>query len=439
MRQPPRRSAAATFAAVSMSLATVAVPARAQDELPAEREGPQVQAEAQDVTGGLEAEPSEEFAASEHLLGDLFGTRAQLAQRGIAIDPIYTADFTSNFRNGADTSGSAFLHIFNLYVTVETEPLLGLRGGTFYADLLTQDGQSPSDEAGDYQLISEYDYGGRTQVSEIWYEQVLLEEKLRVVIGKIDANAQFCYAENSYDFSNGGLNYGFPISQFNFMPTAPDPAFGAAVFGTINEQLSIGGGVFDGALQEGKLTGKLGPGTLFDDPSDLYLVGEAAFNLDAGGNPWIVKLGAFHHTGTFDEFDGGTQDGNTGFYALLDATLWKEVPGDEEDAQGLGAFAVYDTADSDVTEVDHHFAGGLAWTGALPGRDSDVIGLGASYVHFSGGAGFLDTGELSIESFYKLAITEFLSVKADLQYIKDPGGAGLEDALVGLLRVQVAF
>jgi carbohydrate-selective porin OprB len=30
-------------------------------------------------------------------------------------------------------------------------------------------------------------------------------------------------------------------------------------------------------------------------------------------------------------------------------------------------------------------------------------------------------------------------VKADLQYIKDPGGAGLTDALAGLIRVQVAF
>jgi carbohydrate-selective porin OprB len=193
--------------------------------------------------------------------------------------------------------------------------------------------------------------------------------------------------------------------------------------------------VFDGALQEGRTTGELGPKTLYDDPSDLYLVGEVGFQL----GDCQLKLGVSHHTGTFDEFDGGTQNGNTGFYALLDASLWKENPDDDEDEQGLGGFLVYDTAESDVTEVDQHFGGGLAWTGALPGRDSDVIGMGASYAHFSGGAGFLDTGELAIESFYKLAITDFLSVKADLQYIKDPGGAGIDDALVGLVRVQVAF
>jgi porin len=444
MRKNRRRRRRLSSAAVALSLAAMAAPAWAQEQSPAEREGPQVQAEGQDVSGGLEAEPSEEYAASEHLLGDLGGFRADLAGRGISIDPVLTLDFASNFRHGNDTNGSAFLHILNLYVTVETEPLFGFEGGTFYADLLTQNGQSPSDEAGDYQLISEYDYGGRTQVSEIWYEQQLLNETLRVRVGKIDANAEFCYAENSFDFSNGGLNYAFPISQFNFMPTAPDPSFGGTAFVTLaglpnGVEPYVGVGVFDGALQEGRETGRLGPETLYDDPSDLYFVGEVGSRFDLDGKPWVVKLGAFHHTGTFDEFDGGSDNGNTGFYALLDAKLWKEVPADEEDEQGLGTFLVYDTADSDVTEVDHHFAGGLAWTGALPGRDADVFGVGASYAHFSGGAGFLDTGELSVETFYKLAVTEFLSVKADLQYIKDPGGAGLEDALVGLVRVQVAF
>ena len=416
-----------------------AVGAAAQDDVTtSEREGPQVQAEGQDVTGGLEPDPSESFAADEHLLGDVFGVRRDLADRGISIDPLLTADFASNFHGGNDTSGSAFLHVFNLYVTVETEPLFGLAGGTFYVDLLTQNGDSPSDEAGDYSLISEFDFGGRTQVNEIWYEQKLLDEKLRIKLGKIDANTEFCVANNSFDFSNGGLNYGFPNSQFNFMPTLPDPAFGGVAFVYPTESCYAGVGVFDGALQEGFL-GDYGPSTLFGSPADLYLAAEVGYNFELADKPWRVALGGFHHTGDFDEFDGGTHDGNSGFWALLDGTIWLENPADEEDGQGVGAFLVYDTADSEITEVDQHFAGGIAWTGAIPGRDSDVTGIGASYSHFAGGAGFEDTGELAVEAFYKIAITDYVSVKADLQYIKDPGGAGLEDALVGLVRVQVAF
>jgi porin len=424
--------------ALSLS-ASLAGPAWAQEQGTSRREGPEVQAEDQNVAGGLEPQPSEAFNADEHLLGDLGGFRTRLAERGISIDPVLTADYVKNMRGGNDTAGDAFLHIFNLYVTVETEPMFGLAGGTFYMDAFTQKGQSPSDEAGDYALVDELDYGGRTQISEIWYEQKAFDDVLRVKVGKIDANTEFCYAENSFDFSNGGLNYAFPNSQFNFMPTVGDNAFGAVAFVYPAEWLYVGGGVFDGALQEGVETGKRGPSTLFDEPADLYLAAELGFNFAVRENPWRVGLGVSHHTGDFDEFDGGSKDGNTGFYAVVDAKLWKENPGEDEDEQGLGAFFVYDTADSDVTEVDQHFGAGLAWTGAIEGRDNDVVGLGASYSHFSGGAGFEDTGELVVEVFYKLAITDYLSVKADVQYVKDPGGAGLEDALVGLVRVQVAF
>lgn len=419
-------------------LTGVLVPVAFAQDATIRREGPEIQAEGQDVVGGLEANPATDFEASGHLLGDLFGFRKRLANRGIAINPVFTADYASNFRGGNDTSGSAFLHVFNLYVTVNTEALFGHAGGSFYADLLTQNGQSPSDEAGDYAMVDELDYGGRTQVNEIWYERKLLEDKLRFKLGKIDANTEFAFAENSFDFSNGGLNYAFPNSQFTFMPTVPDNSFGGVVFIYPSENFYVGGGILDGALQEG-YAGDYGPSTLFGAPADLYLAGETGIRFDVNENPWRIAIGAVHHTGTFTKFNGGTQDGNTGFYAILDAKLWKENPGDEEDQQGIGAFLGYNTADSDVTQVDQHFTGGVAWTGAIPGRDNDATGIGASYSHFAGGAGFEDTGELAIEAFYKIAITEYLSVKADLQYIKDPGGAGLEDALAGFVRVQIAF
>jgi porin len=439
-RRTPRPRRHRLALSVASLCAAAALPAWAQEDgATPQRQGPELQAEGQDVAGGLEPQPSETFDPAGHLLGDLGGVRAQLAERGISIDPLLTVDYAKNFRGGNDTAGDAFLHVFNLYLTVETGPLFGLQGGTFYADLLTQNGQSPSDEVGDYSLVDELDFGGRTQVNEVWYEQKLLDDKLRIKVGKIDANTEFCFAENSFDFSNGGLNYGFPNTQFNFMPTAPDPMLGGVVSVAPVESVYVNVGVFDGALLEGR-DGDDAPDSLFGAPADLYLAAEIGTTFDVRGTPWRVAVGAAHHTGTFTQFDDGSdEDGNTSFYALVDAKLWKENPGDDEDEQGLGAFFVYDTADSELTEVDQHFAGGLAWTGALPGRDDDVVGLGATYSHFAGGAGFEDTGELAVEAFYKIAITDYLSVKADLQYIKDPGGAGLEDAVVGLVRVQVAF
>jgi porin len=415
------------------------VRAQQEDLTTPQRQGPEVQAQGQDVPGGIEAEPTE-FEAENHLLGDLFGTRRQLADKGISIDPVFTFDYVKNLRGGRDTAGSAYIHMFDLTITLDPEPMFGIKGGSFYVDMFTQKGQSPSDETGDFSLVDEFDYGGRTEVYEIWYEQKLLNDKLRVKLGKVDVNTEFCFAAHSFDFSNGGLNYAFPNSQFTFMPTAPDSAWGALVYVYPNDMIYAGAGVFDGALVEG-FNGDYGPATLFGPPADLYLIGEVGLNFKVAGNPWRVGAGVTRHTGTFSRFGDGTQqDGNTAVYLISDATLWKENPADEKDEQGLGAFFVYDTADSDINPVDQHFGGGLAWTGALPGRDSDVVGVGVSYSHFAGqAAGFVDTGELVVEGFYKIAITQYLSVKADLQYIKDPGGAGLPDALAALVRVQIAF
>jgi porin len=412
---------------------------RSQDEATSpERAGAMLQAGAQDVPGGIEAQPTQ-FEAEGHLLGDPFGLRGELAQHGVAINPIFTFDYVKNLRGGRDTAGSSYIHQFDLVFTGQSEPLLGFTGGNFFADLFTQKGQSPSDETGDFALVDEIDYGGRTEVGEIWYEQKLLNNALRVKLGKIDANTEFCFATQSLDFSNGGLNHSFPNTQFQFMPTAADPAWGAVVFFYPCQTFYMGGGVFDGALVEG-FNGDYGPATLFGPPADLYIAGEVGVNFKVGENPWRVGAGIAHHTGTFTRFDGGgTQDGDTGFYAVLDAMLWKENPADDKDKQGIGGFFSYDTADSDVTPCDQHVGGGLAWVGALPGRDDDSLGVGASYSHFVGGAGFVDNGELVIEGFYKVAVTKYLTVKADLQYITDPGGAGLPDALAALVRVQLAF
>jgi porin len=112
--------------------------------------------------------------------------------------------------------------------------------------------------------------------------------------------------------------------------------------------------------------------------------------------------------------------------------------GDEDDAQGVGVFVIYDTADADVFEIDHHLGAGVAWTGAIDGRDADVVGLGVSWVHFSDDAGFDGDSETAIEAFYRVQLSPYFSVKPDLQYIHDPSGSE-DDALVASVRLELTF
>ncbi|CAN5512151.1 hypothetical protein BH09PLA1_BH09PLA1_07000 [soil metagenome] len=102
----------------------------------------------------------------------------------------------------------------------------------------------------------------------------------------------------------------------------------------------------------------------------------------------------------------------------------------------MTCFLSIDWADPAVFEVDWHFSAGATWTGAIPKRDEDVIGLGLSTVWFSHDAGFSDQSEAAIEAFYKLQLTPSISTWFDLQYIIDPGGTSADHALAGTVRLE---
>jgi len=122
---------------------------------------------------------------------------------------------------------------------------------------------------------------------------------------------------------------------------------------------------------------------------------------------------------------------------VFDHDLWREHPSDPESREGLAGFLQYAWADDDVSAIGEHAGGGVVWTGFLPTRDTDVLGIGATWVRFTDepGAGIDDHGETALELFYRFALTKWLILKPDLQYVVDPGG----DALVATLRVSITF
>ena len=394
--------------------------------------------EVQQPTSQTQTEIEGGLLARDRLLGDPFGARSFLEDRGLIIDSTLVFDFSRNFRGGLDTAGSANPHLFDLNLTLDTEKAFGLTGGTLFADFQNQSGTSISDEVGDFAGVDNIATDGRTQLSEIFYGQDLLDGRLTVRVGKIDSNADFAVAVNALEFVNSSPGQSPTIFVMN---AYPDGAFGAEVFVTPTPSFYVKAGIFDGAAQEGIETGDKGPRTLFGKPADLFLIAQTGFEWSGGaaGLAGRAGVGYWYGTGTFDRFAGGTRDGTGGPFFVLDQTLYRENPADAEDAQGVGVYLQYGYADPSVSETDHHGGAGVVWTGLLPGRDADVIGVGASYVHLSGAAGFEDDAEIAVEAFYRLQLTPWFAVKPDVQYVINPGGAGLADAVVGTLRLEMAF
>lgn len=370
--------------------------------------------------------------------GDWGGFRTRLEEFGLTVDASYTLDWSSvwdgGVRNGASTRS-----LLDANVTADLDAILGLAGGTVFFDFYSTDGRGGSADAGDFQGFSNIETGENVdQIAELWYEQWLFDDRLRIKAGKIEANSEFGFVDTAGEFLNSSA--GFSPTIFA-MPTYPDPAVGINLFLYPTDRVYVGAGVFDGAATvDGVHTGGRGPATFFsDDQSDDYfLIGEVGLTWDELGSLGGGRLagGAWHHTGDYTTFSGGSESGSTGFYALVE----QELIAPQDGVHGLAACAQYGWADEDVSEANHHVAAGIVYSGVCDSRPDDATGFYCSRVEFSDGAGFGADGETVLEVFYLISLTPSVSIKPDIQYIIDPSGdPTVDNAVVATLRVSVSF
>jgi porin len=378
--------------------------------------------------------------------GDWSGARTRLADAGVDFNGSLIAEWSDVF-SGGDAERSAFRFLLDLNATLDLGALAGLEGASVYIDFQTADTTMGGVFHGGFQAYSNIAIDGSiTQLSQLWYEQWLLGDTLRVKAGKVDANTEFAYIGAAGSFINASA--GFTPAIFA-LPTYPNPATSVNLFAYPTEGLYIGAGLYDGAAAvDGVPTGSRGPATFFSDDAsdDWFVIGEAGLTADdvgGGLDRGRVALGAWWHSGEFARYDGGTDDGTSGIYALAEARVWRpdgiEAGSDESDL-GVWAFLQYGWANEDVSAVSQQFGAGAVVRGMIGGREDDAVGIYASLVEFSGdpAAGFTDD-EFSIELFYEHALTPSVTIKPDIQWFSHPGGGATDDALVGTLRCVIAF
>ncbi len=383
------------------------------------------------------------WAGWSRVTGDLAGARTALEDAGITLAGSYTMDWLGNVSGGIRRRGS-YRHLIDANLTVDTGKLFGLVGGTVFVDFYSSSGNSISTDAGDFMGISNLDTtpSALDQVAELWYEQWLFDNVLRVKAGKVDGASEFGSPAAGAEFIHSAAG----VDPTNLvLPTYPDPATSLNLFVYPTTQLYAGFGWYDGAIRDGVRLGGQGPATFFSDDrsEDWYFVGEAGVTWD---QLWFlgagrIAAGAWGHTGDFTRFDGVVESGTRGFFMLAEARLWERAPDDTEDERGLSAFVQFGRGESAVNPVEGYVGAGLSLLGTFEGRDADSTGVFLAWAGLSDEplAGFNDD-ELAIEWFYKAQLTGAISVKPDVQYVVSPSGStSTDDALVIGIRVEIAF
>ena len=393
---------------------------------------------------------SAEFWTWNNATDDWFGARSALETHGISLASTLLLDWSEPFAGGATPHAGAFRYLWTTGLTLDTAKLFALPGGTFYAAFQMHRGTHESAQnVGDLQAFDNMDADGRTQISEVWYQQTFLDDKLRIKIGKMDANCEFLC--NTY--GAGFINSSFGKSPTSLgIPSYPDPAMGVVVFVKPTDRLYVGGGFFDGSGNTGIRTGSYGPAKFFTQ-GEYFVIGEVGLTWALGEHQLAGRgaIGGWGHTGNFTRFDGSPVSGTEGFYLCVEQLLWRVDPQAKDDQRGVGLLLQYGYADAELSSITHHFGAAVAATGLIPARDRDVMGVGVTWAGLTddANAGFTTSSETAVEVFYKISVTPWLFVQPDLQYIFNPGGnsagsgvsgvSGVRDAVVGTLRVGITF
>lgn len=378
------------------------------------------------------------FWTWKHMLGDLAGGRSFLEDKGLSLASSFTVDWSSVYSGGQRNVAST-RHLFNFNATADLEKIVKLPGATVYADFYSGSMRGGSRDVGDLQGISGLDTGRAvTQLAQLWFEQKLLKDFLRVKVGKVDANSEFAFLQSAADFNHASVGFSPALTSF---PSYPNPSSAVNVFIYPTEHLYAGVGFYDGSAAIGNNTGSLGPAPLFRGAEYVYLAEfGGTWTKDSSFGPGRAALGAYHHTASFTQFDGNTADNTSGLYAVAEQRLWS-ANSKLDEAQSLWCFAQFGWANEDVSATHVHLAGGFVLRGTFPTREADTTGVYATWVNTSRAPGspFTDD-ELALEVYYKVQVTGFLTLKPDLQYIINPGGDSNNDAaVVGALRLQIAF
>jgi porin len=372
----------------------------------------------------------------EAFLGDLGSVRPGLEERGVTFTLAYTGELLANVHGGIDT-GSEYEGLLDLVVDADLAKALGWNGGSMRLNPLWIEGQGLTrDYVGDLTRISNIDARDEVRLFEAWLQQALWEGAVSLRGGLLAADQEFAISAHSALFVNG--TFGMPIVVSG---NEPVPVYPLGALGLRLRAEPAAGFYLQGAVYEGH------PGAEHQNETGMQLrlrddEGTVTF-VEAGWvreGPWAgsLKAGAVYHSADFVDHDSGEPErGHTAVYVVVEQALRPE---------GLAAFARVGGAPESKTVISFYVDAGLVYTGLLPGREEDVLGLAAVYAELS--RDYADTQadpsawdhEIVIEATYKVVISRWWSLQPDFQYVIHPGGSDeTDDAFILGLRSDLLF
>jgi porin len=422
------------------------------------------------------AAPALAQTANTGLLGTLGGTRTMLGQYGITLAITDTENLLGNADGGVKT-GATMQGVTEVGLQMNTGQAFGLQGGTFNISALQIHGRSLSPYYLDnLQSANGDEAEDSTRLWELWYDQSFDYNQADFKIGQQSIDSEFIVNKYSSLFVNTAA--GWPLLPSDDLygggPAFPLSSLGARIQIKPSDNITVlagafndnpGGGAFSDDAQALDGTGakfNLNTGAFFIAELQ-YAVNEPAVGQTVKANqpppaglPGTYKIGFWYDTGAFPgqrfgsdgislaspDSNGQPQPhhGNYSLYGVADQTVWQSAA---DSSRNVNIFGRIMAAPDTQNLIDFGFNGGVTIAAPLPGRDNDQVGLDIGVGHVSSRAAGLDRDqglivrgtETLLELTYQAALTPWLQLQPDVQYVIHPG-AGLSNPNNNSRRLQ---
>ncbi len=251
-------------------------------------------------------------------------------------------------------------------------------------------------------------------LTELWWAQTLPGDVVTITAGKIDQSAFFDANRIAND----------ETAQFLATPLVNSPSIAFPDNG-------LGFNVLLQLTPEWYVTTGLGDGRAIasHSPEQAFAHGDIFFAIETGID---VEIG--ERTGTYRVMLWRSEADNVPGYGVA-------LSFDQEIAEQVVGFFRYGATEDDIARAaglaSHFVSGGVGLEGPL-GRADDMVGVGYAWAVLPA-SGTTDS-ESMIESFYRLQLTDTITVSPHLQFVFDPADS-TDSGMVTVfgLRTQFTF
>jgi porin len=397
--------------------------------------------------GGARAEES-----AEGLLGDWGGLRTLLINHGVDLDLSYINEVASNVRGGANQETQDAEQVY-FGGSLDLQRIFAVPDAKLIFSLTDRNGQSLSVKAKLNTLLEVqeiYGEGNYLRLNQLYWDQQLFDRRVELKFGRLTGT--FDFMPFSCNFQN--ISFCATLPSHNVVAhwiAFPGSTWAGVARVNFKNDWYLQAGVYEinpdfaeykYRFAFGAPFGGLGKRVVTEagwlpksaGPDGGYRLG--AWYDDVGGNDLYLNT-----TGQPLVTNGGTplqRHHESGFYAMAQQRVWIQK---DSDTRGLSLFMNFVQTDRDITKIGQIAEVGLFWTGPLPARPQDDLGVAAGRVRVNSKvtdseilcnaqvASLLGLpqepvqhAEYPMEIYYGVNITPAITLRPNVQFIHAPGG-----------------